>query len=110
MDEYLQHMKALRSQMNDVEDQAAKITAEEQMHLTNMRTLENDIDSAKSVMRKLREDAEKMQKAKGEICSQIVEKQRKSSSLESDLSTLAQTFELIQHERIGLLAKLANKR
>jgi hypothetical protein len=69
MDEYLQYMKTLRSHMNgtfritnlftpftsiwipklktisDAEDQAAKISAEEQMQMTNIRTLENDIDS-----------------------------------------------------------------
>jgi len=30
---------------SDVEDEAAKISVEEEMQLTNVRTLENDIDS-----------------------------------------------------------------
>ncbi|PON95156.1 tropomyosin [Trema orientale] len=51
-----------------------------------------------------------MVKAKGEICSQILESQRKIASLESDSSTLSQTLELIQQERVGLSAKLMEKR
>lgn len=106
----MQYMKALRFQMNDVEDQAAKISAEEEMKLTNVRILEKDIESAKSEMRQLREDIETMRKAKGEICSKILEKQRKISSLESDSSMLSQTLELIQQERLGLSNKLEEKR
>ena len=78
MEEYLQYMKTLRSQMNgtvplslslslytpyfklqrrsvtitwnkyikiDVEDQAAKISVEEQMQLTSIQTMEKDLDS-----------------------------------------------------------------
>ncbi|XP_028799183.1 tropomyosin [Neltuma alba] len=110
MEDYLQYMKALRFQMNDVEDQAAKISAEEERQSTNARTLEKDIESAKSEMRQLREDIETIRKAKGEICSKILEKQRKVSSLESDSSTLNQTLELIQQERLGLSTKLEEKR
>jgi chromosome segregation ATPase len=90
MEEYLQYMKTLRSQMNDVEDQAAKISVEEQMQLTSIQTMEKDLDSAKSETKKLKEDTDQMMKAKGLICSQILEKQRKIASLESDSSTLTQ--------------------
>ncbi|KAK4285065.1 hypothetical protein QN277_001809 [Acacia crassicarpa] len=110
MEDYLQYMKALRFQMNDVEDQAAQISAEEEMQLTNVRTLEKDIESEKSEMRQVREDIEMIRKAKGEICSKILEKQRNISSLEVDSSTLSQTLELIQQERLGLSAKLVEKR
>lgn len=41
-------------------------------------------------MSQLREDIEAIRKAKGEMCSKILEKQRKISSLESDSSTLTQ--------------------
>ncbi|XP_027357002.1 uncharacterized protein LOC113866316 [Abrus precatorius] len=110
MEEYLEYMKTLRSQMNDVEDQAAKISVEEEMQLTNIRTLEKDIDSAKSGITQLKEDTEKMKGAKGEICSKILEKQKRIASLESDTFNLTQTLELIQHERVGLSAKLSEKR
>ncbi|XP_059451254.1 uncharacterized protein LOC132182063 [Corylus avellana] len=109
MDEYLQYMKTLRSQMNDVEDQAAKISVEEQMQLTTIQTMENDLNSAKSETKQLKEDTELMMKAKGQICSKILEKQRKFASLESDSSSLTQTFELIQQQRANLSTKLMEK-
>ncbi|KAJ6433742.1 hypothetical protein OIU84_017445 [Salix udensis] len=93
MEEYLHHMKTLRSQMNEVEDQAAKISVEEQTHITTIQTLEKDLVSAKSEIKRLKEDTEQMMKARGEICSQILEKQRKSAVLDSDSHTLAQVFQ-----------------
>ncbi|KAM4068344.1 hypothetical protein ACJW30_12G003500 [Castanea mollissima] len=110
MEDYLLYMKTLRSQMNDVEDQTAKITVEEQMQLTTIQTLEIDLNSAKSETKQLKEDTEQMMKAKGEICSQILERQRKIVSLESDSSTLAQTLELIQQEKASLSSKLLEMR
>ncbi|KAK4860120.1 hypothetical protein QYF36_017723 [Acer negundo] len=93
----------------DVEDQAAKISVEEQMQITTIQTMERDLDSAKSETKQLKEDAEKMTKEKGQICSQILEKQRKIASLESDSSTLTQTLDLMQQERVSLSAKLVEK-
>ncbi|KAB5529804.1 hypothetical protein DKX38_019885 [Salix brachista] len=109
MEEYLHHMKTLRSQMNEVEDQAAKISVEEQTHITTIQTLEKDLVSAKSEIKRLKEDTEQMMKARGEICSQILEKQRKSAVLDSDSHTLAQTLELIKQERVNLSARLVKK-
>ncbi|KAK9269930.1 hypothetical protein L1049_025503 [Liquidambar formosana] len=109
MDEYLEYMKTLRSQMNDVEDQAAKISVEEQMQITTIHTMDKDLHSVKSETKQLKEDTEKMVKAKGQTCSQILERQRKIASLESDSSTLTQSLELIQHERFALSAKLKEK-
>ncbi|KAI4299961.1 hypothetical protein L6164_033382 [Bauhinia variegata] len=51
-----------------------------------------------------------MVQAKGEICVKILERQRKTASLESDSCTLSQTLELIRQETIGLSAKLMEKR
>ncbi|XP_010542660.1 PREDICTED: uncharacterized protein LOC104815798 [Tarenaya hassleriana] len=110
MEEYLQYVKTLRSQMNDVEDQAAKVSVEEQMQITTIQTLERDLDHARSELKKLEDETEQMMRRKGGICSQILEKQRKISSMESDSSTLAQTLELIQQERLSISAKLAVKR
>ncbi|XP_022993976.1 uncharacterized protein LOC111489811 isoform X5 [Cucurbita maxima] len=90
MEEYLQYMKTLRLQMSDVEDQVSKISVEEHMHFTTIRTMENDLTAAKSELKQLKEDAERMMRAKGEICSQILEQQRKITSLEHDICTLSQ--------------------
>ncbi|EOY16977.1 hypothetical protein QUC31_001279 [Theobroma cacao] len=109
MEEYLEFMKTLRSQINDVEDQGSKISAQEQMHFTTIQTLQDDIVSVKSQGKQLREDTEKMVKAKGQICSEIIGKQRKIASLESDSFTLTQTLELIQQEKLSLSSKLMEK-
>ncbi|OVA09293.1 hypothetical protein BVC80_8357g8 [Macleaya cordata] len=110
MEEYLQNMKTLRSQMNDVEDLAAKISVEEQTQITSIHTMELDLNLAKSETRTLKEEIERMVKAKGQICSQILDKQKKIASLEADSSTLSQTLELIQQEKLSLSAKLKEKR
>ncbi|KAF7849492.1 hypothetical protein BT93_L0733 [Corymbia citriodora subsp. variegata] len=109
MEDYLQYMKTLRCQMNDVEDQAAKISVEEQMQITTIQSLESDLTSAKSEDQKLKEETEQMMTAKGKICSQILDKQRKVASLESDCRTLTQNLELVHQERVSLLAKLVEK-
>ncbi|KAI4318255.1 hypothetical protein L6164_026044 [Bauhinia variegata] len=110
MEEYLQYMKTFCSQMNDVEHQAAKISVQEQMHVAKVRSLEQDINSAKSEMRLFKEATKQMVKAKGEICAKILERQRRTASLESDSCTLTQTLELIRQEKIGLSTKLMEKR
>lgn len=59
-----------------------------------MFVFENDFYhfAVKSETKKFKEDAEKMTVEKGQICAQILEKQRKIASLESDSSTLSQVL------------------
>ncbi|XP_055833062.1 uncharacterized protein LOC129902061 [Solanum dulcamara] len=109
MEEYLQCMKTLRTQMNDVEDEAVKITAEEQMQITTLQNLENEINSVKCQSSHLREEIARILEKKGQICSMILEKQRKIATLGADSSTLNQTSELLQQERHNLSAKLLQK-
>ncbi|CAL5348191.1 unnamed protein product [Camellia sinensis] len=109
MEDYLLYMKTLRSQMNDVEDQATKISVEEQMQITTIQTLQKDLDLAHSDIKQLKEETDQMVKAEGQICAQILEKQRKIASMGSDSSTLSQTLELIQQERVSLSAKFVEK-
>ncbi|XP_074371735.1 uncharacterized protein LOC141712628 isoform X2 [Apium graveolens] len=109
MEEFLQNMKTLRYQMNDVEDQAAKISVEEQMLITTIETLRKDLESAKSETKRLKDDTDLMVKEKGEICSQILLKQRKLNELESDSQSLSQTMTLIQQEQSNLSEKLVEK-
>ncbi|XP_028090816.1 uncharacterized protein LOC114291023 [Camellia sinensis] len=109
MEDYLLYMKTLRSQMNDVEDQATKISVEEQMQITTIQTLQKDLDLAHSDIKQLKEETDQMVKAEGQICAQILEKQRKIAYMESDSSTLSQTLELIQQERVSLSAKFVEK-
>lgn len=109
MEEYLHYMRTLRTQMNDVEDQAAKISVEEQMQITTIHSLEKDISSAKAETKKLMDETDQMVKARGHICSKILENQKRVASLESDACTLSQTLELIQQERSNLSAKILEK-
>ncbi|OMO54504.1 hypothetical protein COLO4_36458 [Corchorus olitorius] len=80
---------------DNVEDQAVNISAQEQIHLSTIQTMQNELLSAKSETKQLGEDTEKMLRVKGQICSQITAKQRKIASLESDSSTLTQFISLI---------------
>ncbi|KAL1222182.1 hypothetical protein V5N11_011060 [Cardamine amara subsp. amara] len=110
MEEYLQYMKTLRSQMTDVEDHAAKVSVEEQMQFTTISTLEKDLDHALTEIKRLKEETDQKTRKKGEICSHILEKQRKISSMDSDSVNLAQSLELILQERDSISAKLVSKR
>ncbi|KAF5194728.1 tropomyosin [Thalictrum thalictroides] len=105
MEEYLQNMKDLRFQMNDVEDQAAKISVEEQSQITSINALEIDLESAKSKIRSLKEETELMLNTKNQICSQILDKHKKMASLEAESYTLSQTLELIQQEKVSSSSK-----
>ncbi|XP_052176599.1 uncharacterized protein LOC127790907 [Diospyros lotus] len=109
MEDYLLCMKAFRSHMNEVEDQAAKISVDEQMRITTVQTLEKDLDLAYSDIKRIKMETDQLVKAKGQICSHILEKKRTLSSLESDSSMLSQTLELVQQERNSLSAKLVEK-
>ncbi|CAI9117184.1 OLC1v1018530C1 [Oldenlandia corymbosa var. corymbosa] len=109
MEEYLQHMKTLRTQMNEVEDQAAKISVEEQMHLSTVQNLEKDLLFVKDETKRVKAECESIMKSKGIICSGILEKQRKISSLESDSYNLSQTLDLLQQENVTLSARLEEK-
>ncbi|XP_074282726.1 beta-glucosidase 13-like [Silene latifolia] len=109
MEEYLHYMKTLRTHMNDVEDQAAKISVEEQMQITTIHTLESDLNSAKRETKRLMEETEQMVKSRGDLCSEILEKQKKVMALESDSFNLSQTLELILQERSNFAAKVVEK-
>ncbi|CAL9217262.1 unnamed protein product [Arabidopsis halleri] len=109
MEEYLQYMKTLRSQMTDVEDHAAKVSVEERMQVTTISTLEKDLEHALSETKRLKDETDQKTRTKGEICSHILEKQRKISSMESDSVNLSQSLELILQERDSLSAKLVLK-
>ncbi|KAK4391341.1 hypothetical protein Sango_2197400 [Sesamum angolense] len=109
MEELFQYMKTLRSQINDVADQAAKLSVEEHMLCTTVETLQKDLDLVKNETRQVKEETDQMTKAKGKIYSQILQNQRKIALLESDSSTLGQTLKLMQQEKLSLSAKLVDQ-
>ncbi|XP_073035550.1 uncharacterized protein [Primulina eburnea] len=109
MEELFHYMKTFRSQMNDVADQEAKISVEEHMHGTTIQTLQNDLDIVKNETRQVKEETVQMAKAKQLICLQISENHLKVASLEFDSSTLNQTMELMQQQKLSLSAKLVDR-
>ncbi|XP_074592235.1 uncharacterized protein LOC141848022 isoform X1 [Curcuma longa] len=110
MEEYLENVKRLRSQMNDIEEAAAKRSVEEQKQKTAIAALETDISSVRAETKRLNDEAEEMLKAKSNIGSEITEKQRKLSLLEAESCTLSQTVELLKQEVANLLSRLKENR
>lgn len=106
----MQHMESLRMQINDAEDQATKVSVEEQTQITIIQALEKDLNSAQLMTKQITDDADLMLKRINDTRSQIFDKQKMISSLESDYASLAETLELVQQERISLSAKLLEKR
>ncbi|KAL8159093.1 hypothetical protein V2J09_000630 [Rumex salicifolius] len=106
----MRHLESLRIQIHDAEDQATKISVQEQTQITIIHALEIDLCSAKSVTQQITHDADQMLKKTVDIRSQIFDKQKLISSLESDYVSLEETLDLIQQERIGVSAKLLEKR
>ncbi|XP_068641300.1 uncharacterized protein [Aristolochia californica] len=90
MEEYLQNMKTLMSQMNDFEDQAARIAAEEEKQKTAIQIMEKDLDSEKVESTRLKSETDEMLNTKDRIYHQIAEKKKKFIYLETESSTLSQ--------------------
>ncbi|KAJ0989706.1 hypothetical protein J5N97_008062 [Dioscorea zingiberensis] len=110
MEEYLKNMRSLRCQMNDIEEEAAKRSVEEQKQMTAIDVMEKDLELVKSETKQLNEEAKEMVRARGQLCCQIVEKQQKIAVLETESSTLSQTLELLQQEKLVLAAKFEENR
>ncbi|KAJ3693220.1 hypothetical protein LUZ60_008700 [Juncus effusus] len=109
MEEYLENLKSLRSYMNDVEDEAAKRSAEEQSQKTAIGALDIDLKLVKSEIKKVNDETEEMIKEKNKVELEISEKQKKILSLEIECTTLKQTLELL-HQEIGAISKKLNSK
>ncbi|KMZ63837.1 hypothetical protein ZOSMA_395G00010 [Zostera marina] len=109
-DEYSRHMKILRAQINNFEDEASDVSAEEQKLITAIETLEKDLRSVLSEAKNVKEQTDGIFKTKGELCCEILEKQKKISLLQLESNTLSQTLELLQQERSSLSEHFAKKR
>ncbi|XP_020592786.1 intracellular protein transport protein USO1 [Phalaenopsis equestris] len=110
MEEYLQNLRSLRSQMNDIEEVAAKKSVEEQRQKTAIEALEKDLFSVASETTRISTESEDLEKEKAQICQQIFEKQKKISSFENETSTLSQSLELLRQQAVTASAGLEEKR
>ncbi|KAJ8635785.1 hypothetical protein MRB53_010052 [Persea americana] len=96
--------------MNDFESEASNIALEEEKLKTEVKAIEEDIESAKSETKGLKEEMDRMLKLKGNTCCQIVNKQKKITMLETESSTLSKTLELLQQEKVSSVTKIKEKR
>ncbi|KAG0503361.1 hypothetical protein HPP92_003433 [Vanilla planifolia] len=109
MEEYLQNLRHLRSQMNDIEEAAAKRSVEEQKQKTSIEALEKDLHSVESETTHLNIESKEMENERALICQQISEKQKKLLSLDDEAHTLLQSIELLRQEIIHVSAKLEER-
>lgn len=103
-------MKTLRSYMNDLEEEAAKRSAEEQRQRTAMDAHDADIAQVRAQAKQASKEAEQLAKARAQVCVEMTEKQVRMATLEVECATLKQTLELIHQEIASTSAKLNEKR
>ncbi|KAK9134859.1 hypothetical protein Syun_014189 [Stephania yunnanensis] len=92
MEDYLQNVKKLRSQMNDAEDLAAKISLEEQTQINGVHAMEKELELAKSEEERLTEVIEKSTKEKDQTRSQNLHNLSRIESLKADCLILCQDW------------------
>ncbi|KXG20090.1 uncharacterized protein LOC8072628 isoform X1 [Sorghum bicolor] len=110
MEEYLESMKSLRSYMNDLEDDAAKRSVEEQQQRTAIDAHDADIALVRAQAKQASEEAEQLGIARAKVGMQMAEKQGRIAALEIECATLKQTLELLHQETASTFVKLSEKR
>ncbi|XP_034600104.1 uncharacterized protein [Setaria viridis] len=110
MEEYLENMKSLRSYMNDLEEDAAKRSAEEQQQRTAIDAHDADIALVRAQSKQASEEAEQLATARAQVCVEMLEKQGRIATLDVECATLKQTLELLHQEIASTSAKLNEKR
>ncbi|CAO2163722.1 unnamed protein product [Urochloa humidicola] len=110
MEEYLENMKSLRSYMNDLEEDAAKRSAEEQQQRTAIDAHDADIALVRAQAKQASEEAEQLATSRAHLCGEVAEKQGRIATLDVECATLKQTLELLHQEIASTSAKLNEKR
>ncbi|CAL5011681.1 unnamed protein product [Urochloa decumbens] len=122
MEEYLENMKSLRSYMNDLEEDAAKRSAEEQQQRTAIDAHDADIAFVRAQAKQASEEAEQLATSRAQVCVEVAEKQGRIAMLDVECTTLKQitnfmstvhaleTLELLHQEIASTSAKLNEKR
>ncbi|XP_025822086.1 uncharacterized protein LOC112897904 [Panicum hallii] len=110
MEEYLENMRSLRSYMNDLEDAAAKRSAEEQQQRTAIEAHDADIALVRAQAKQASEVAGKLAAARAQVRVDMAEKQSRIATLDVECATLKQTLELLHQEIASTSANLNEKR
>lgn len=103
-------MKSLRSYMNDLEDDAAKRSVEEQQQRTAIDAHDSDIALVMAQAKQASEEAERLATARAKVGMQMAEKQGRIATLDIECATLKQTLELLRQETASTFVKLCEKR
>ncbi|XP_023157065.1 uncharacterized protein [Zea mays] len=90
MEEYLESMKSLRSYMNDLEDDAAKRSVEEQQQRTAIDAHDSDVALVMAQAKQASEEAERLATARAKVGMQMAEKQGRIATLDIECATLKQ--------------------
>ncbi|RLN03622.1 hypothetical protein C2845_PM13G08250 [Panicum miliaceum] len=110
MEEYMENMRSLRSYMNDLEDDAAKRSAEEQQQRTAIEAHDADIALVKAQAKQASEVAGKLAAARAQVRVDMAEKQSRIATLDVECATLKQTLEFLHQEIASTSANLNEKR
>ncbi|KAL6843235.1 hypothetical protein ACP4OV_026948 [Aristida adscensionis] len=110
MEEYLANMKSLRSYMNDLEEDAAKRSAEEQQQRTAIDAHDAEIALVRTQAKQANEEAERLAKERAQVCVEMAERQGRIAALEVECATLKQTSELLHQEIANASGKINEKR
>lgn len=110
MEEYLANMKTLRCYMNDLEEEAAKRSAEEQRQRTAIDAHDSDTALVRAQAKQVSDEAQHLAKARADVCVEMAEKQGRIAALEVECVTLKQTLELLHQEITSTSTKLSEKR
>lgn len=96
--------------MNDLEEDAAKRSAEEQQQRTAIDAHDADIALVRAQSKQASEEAEQLATARAQVCVEMLEKQGRIATLDVECATLKQTLELLHQEIASTSAKLNEKR
>jgi len=96
--------------MNDLEDDAAKRSVEEQQQRTAIDAHDSDVALVMAQAKQASEEAERLATARAKVGMQMAEKQGRIATLDIECATLKQTLELLRQETASTFVKLCEKR
>ncbi|WVZ93803.1 hypothetical protein U9M48_039758 [Paspalum notatum var. saurae] len=91
MEVYLENMKSLRTYMNDLEEDAAKRSAEEQQQRTAIEAHDADIALVRAQAKQAGEEVEQLATTRAQVGIELAEKQGRKAVLEVECATLKQS-------------------
>ncbi|KAJ7523014.1 hypothetical protein O6H91_18G034600 [Diphasiastrum complanatum] len=104
MDGYLQHLRSLRTQMNEYEDKVAELTAEQYKQRTAIIAIEKDLNTVVAESNRTTWEIDLLCKQSDKLSKQILEGKKEAAKLDTHSAALAQALELLTQD----IAKQSN--